>query len=384
MLRKNSGRPKTSESQRPSICRTNPVGADQLDAWIDEFATSPGADRELDAFFDNICGWARDVFHVNREVTPSTPKRNGSVTTDQSSGFGLSIVDQMESNTSEREGSPTPKGHNQIIRTIDTDENDSIRESQNATPRLSGQDTRQMELKSPLRPLNLSISSSSHCFPLSVKQHNQLETESSNDPTEAVINSRPQRVSNQSSSNISPTSSNTVGKERALPPLPMKPFPLGPGFAPPPTPNSYIHPMSPLLRDFPSPPHGAYPFKATPSSRLATQCPNSYCEKEVYKLQTQLEMAERQNRLLEAALQAVLWTAGSINGCPCAASGMDTGRDHLGIGRPPSMHTSHQTGEFGSYGPLKAQTEERRPSATSICSGKSNISALDLYKETRF
>jgi hypothetical protein len=114
---------------------------------------------------------------------------------------------------------------------------------------------------------------------------------------------------------------------------------------PPHSPTFHATPNTPVPNDFPAPP------------------PESVCE--ISKLRAQLESVERQNRLLEAALQAVLWTAGSLNRCPCGSVGM------LAVGMDQENRSASGSG---------SEEGARRPSATSVASGGS---ALEVYKETR-
>ena len=74
-------------------------------------------------------------------------------------------------------------------------------------------------------------------------------------------------------------------------------------------------------------------------------------------MEAQVEALERKNRLLEAALMAVLNTGGVLNGCPCGM-GLKNTQDDAG------------SSESGSRRKSDRSTASRR-------------SALDVFKETR-
>jgi hypothetical protein len=75
-----------------------------------------------------------------------------------------------------------------------------------------------------------------------------------------------------------------------------------------------------------------------------------------------MDALERRNKLLEAALSAVLKTGGMLNGCPCQAS-----HPH-----------EHECQEAGSSSLVTHDSVRSRVSSTS-----NESSALDVYLNTR-
>jgi hypothetical protein len=155
------------------------------------------------------------------------------------------------------------------------------------------------------------------------------------------------------------------------------PFPFSSSHPPSQNSKPGIQPTTPSLNDFPSPPHDAQPSKESFCVHRGRNCHNPSCKKERHRLQSRVQMLERQNKLLEAALNAVLYTAGFLNGCPCSKQ---NGRDRDGIHVPGIVGSQEDSNGMAS---LTGFVDSRRPSSTSVGSARSNSSALDLYKETR-
>ena len=60
----------------------------------------------------------------------------------------------------------------------------------------------------------------------------------------------------------------------------------------------------------------------------------------VGKLEGRIEVLERENRMLEAALMAVLRTGGALNGCPCRVLGNGERGRMNGVGGEESVRSS--------------------------------------------
>jgi hypothetical protein len=166
-----------------------------------------------------------------------------------------------------------------------------------------------------------------------------------------------------------------------LPELPQfHPLPFVPGLPPHPKSYSYLNPLPPPPKGYKS---SSSPqtrdVRASRSASCSTACSNPHCGETICQLQSQMEALERQNKLLEAALHAVLWTAGSLNGCPCSTSAGYTGSIQI-QGLPKFPSTAE---ELTHMDVPDIKIKERRPSSTSIGSRGSTISALEMYKETR-
>lgn len=84
-------------------------------------------------------------------------------------------------------------------------------------------------------------------------------------------------------------------------------------------------------------------------------------------LEARIEALERQNRLLEAALQAVLKTGGMLNRCPCSSSS-----SAVSVGGTPLSSSSPR--------PNAVANATRSSSAEE---GAQEVSALEVYLETR-
>jgi hypothetical protein len=103
------------------------------------------------------------------------------------------------------------------------------------------------------------------------------------------------------------------------------------------------------------------------------------------RLEARLEALERENRLLEAALMAVLKTSGTLNRCPCVLHSKTTeaiitpGIESLGKRGGALLH--HDIVGQDHVGPRGA--EERKESVETNGSSESGVSALEVYFGTR-
>jgi hypothetical protein len=129
-------------------------------------------------------------------------------------------------------------------------------------------------------------------------------------------------------------------------------------------------PQSLLDTPFPAPPKTTSRPRRLPGTTPASNNPVSGKPSRV--LESRIEALERSNKLLEAALMAVLKTSGTLNRCPCAILGRRNRQRDGGSGEGVG------DGEGGGRGGLG-----RRMSAESVGSGGSGVSALDVYLETR-
>jgi hypothetical protein len=122
----------------------------------------------------------------------------------------------------------------------------------------------------------------------------------------------------------------------------------------------------------------------TTSMHRTSVCSSHTSTSKGTRLEARLEALERENRLLEAALMAVLKTSGTLNRCPCVLlserteSVVTPSFGSLENRRSSVLHH----GRVG-YGPVGAKGEERRGSVESNGSGESAISALEVYLGTR-
>lgn len=97
------------------------------------------------------------------------------------------------------------------------------------------------------------------------------------------------------------------------------------------------------------------------------------------RLEARLEALERHNRLLEAALVAVLKTGGTLNGCPCHGDGDGEHVAAGGVGTGMGMGTE----KVGGVG-VGVGGEGSRGSVTSRASTAScGLGALEMYLSTR-
>lgn len=101
------------------------------------------------------------------------------------------------------------------------------------------------------------------------------------------------------------------------------------------------------------------------------------------RLEGRIEALERENRLLEAALMAVLRTSGTLNGCPRYVLSKTRENGQTQVKRGGKREGDGERGrsrERVRRGPL---SEERRASGVSYCSEESGVSALEVYLGTR-
>ena len=115
------------------------------------------------------------------------------------------------------------------------------------------------------------------------------------------------------------------------------------------------------------------------------------------RLAAKIEALERQNRLLEAALMAVLKTGGAVNGCPCGASSTSR-EDGKKQGKRNEKKRTTNKGALGTGKSRIEDLEERKGSETVEAvtegnkarevedkTGKANgeASALEIFMKTR-
>lgn len=89
------------------------------------------------------------------------------------------------------------------------------------------------------------------------------------------------------------------------------------------------------------------------------------------RLEARIELLERENKLLEAALMAVLKTGGKLNGCPC------------GIGEGEKEKIGIHNGDLPSTDGAKLMTASRPIERSVQASGNAKRSPLSVYLETR-
>jgi hypothetical protein len=144
--------------------------------------------------------------------------------------------------------------------------------------------------------------------------------------------------------------------------------------------SNYKHLSTPLLTT-PLPKIGApQAVKATTTAdRRTSVCSSHTSASKEARLEARLEALERENRLLEAALMAVLKTGGTLNRCPCVLLSRRQDNDGLRSERE-SNQILHCRGKGKFADGRVAEEEERRGSVESYVSG---FSALDVYLETR-
>lgn len=121
------------------------------------------------------------------------------------------------------------------------------------------------------------------------------------------------------------------------------------------------------IKDLPAPPldesvHSMI-FPSPPSSAKTARFKLQPGESSPVTIEARMEALERRNRLLEAALSAVLKTGGMLNGCPCQAS------------HAPGLGCQ----EAAISEPLMARGSVR----SRVSSGSNMSSALDVYLNTR-
>ncbi|KAI5246769.1 hypothetical protein E4T42_06195 [Aureobasidium subglaciale] len=120
------------------------------------------------------------------------------------------------------------------------------------------------------------------------------------------------------------------------------------------------------IKDLPAPPIGesghSSVFPSPPSSAKTARFKLQPGENSPSSIEARMDALERRNKLLEAALSAVLKTGGMLNGCPCQASHMP----------------GHEC-EAAASEPLVARASVR----SRVSSGSNGSSALDVYLNTR-
>ncbi|TIA39199.1 hypothetical protein D6C78_03452 [Aureobasidium pullulans] len=120
-------------------------------------------------------------------------------------------------------------------------------------------------------------------------------------------------------------------------------------------------------RNLPAPPAGengrSMMFPSPPSSAKTARFKLQAGENSPLTIEARMEALERRNKLLEAALSAVLKTGGTLNGCPCQASHAE----------------GHDCQEAVASEPLVARGSVR----SRVSSVSNGSSALDVYLNTR-
>jgi hypothetical protein len=351
------------------------MGAEEIDALIDEMTPSPELSGDMDSISNSISSWAKEAIIRDGRVYASESKGKGSASDDFNGGFGLSIVEQLHvSPKSERINATTP------VPDCEYDARTDGANSGSETPRprsRHGEDT----YSTPLPRSDIVVPLlNTHYANQQIENH---QNEHYNGPGVRSFGKDVEQNSNSSPLSRFRKISRNVHRDTPFPQLPelphFHPLPFAPGLSVHPKKHSYLNPLPPSYKEFPSPPPEPQNVKSSISTNCTTGCSNPQCDKMICRLQSQLDVAERQNKLLEAALHAVLWTAGSLNGCPCS-----TYTGTASLDRVPSIPRSPGSAEeFASFYSAKVEIKERRPSSTSVGSGKSNVSALGLYKETR-
>lgn len=121
-------------------------------------------------------------------------------------------------------------------------------------------------------------------------------------------------------------------------------------------------------KELPSPPvdeNGrSIVFPSPPSRAKTTRFRLQTGESSSVSIEARMDALERRNKLLEAALSAVLKTGGMLNGCPCQA------HSHV---------HGHECQEAAASGPLAAHGSVR----SRVSSVSNGSSALDVYLNTR-
>jgi hypothetical protein len=181
----------------------------------------------------------------------------------------------------------------------------------------------------------------------------------------------------------SPTTSATKGKTAPLAPPGVPPKSLARAASATSATSNQKHLSNPLLTTL-------LPVINVPQAVTATITGNqrsSICSSHTStskeaRLEARLEALERENRLLEAALMAVLKTGGTLNRCPCVL--LSRRQDAVGLrSRRESRQTPGGSGKGDKVDGCAYHGEERRGSVESHGSGVSGVGALDVYLETR-
>lgn len=132
--------------------------------------------------------------------------------------------------------------------------------------------------------------------------------------------------------------------------------------------------------------------RSTTKDTRASQTPSQLFDPQA-RLQARVELLERENKLLEAALMAVLKTNGKLNGCPCGGSS-STSKSPTDALRPPHSHVAkparpskHEAAAHDRLD-VSALRQSVVSNATSNWSDDSFVAStgkrpLDLYMATR-
>ncbi len=125
----------------------------------------------------------------------------------------------------------------------------------------------------------------------------------------------------------------------------------------------------------------------TPSSRSPPALPSGShsMSSPIARLESRLDLLERENRLLEAALMAVLKTSGKLNRCPCGGQGQKVGRSQKVQKRSSSRKSivGEKTVGNGMQGYGAEDDDGKSLSDASSTSTSGGSMALELYLSTR-
>lgn len=139
-------------------------------------------------------------------------------------------------------------------------------------------------------------------------------------------------------------------------------------------------PGSILNTAFPAPPSSFQRISIASRDRCTTSV--SKGSRPESRLESRIEALERENRLFEAALMAVLRTSGTLNGCPCYVLSK-TGGAAKERGRKDGDWERGRTRERVQRDPGVEALKAKRESGVSDCSEESGVSALEVYLGTR-
>ena len=132
------------------------------------------------------------------------------------------------------------------------------------------------------------------------------------------------------------------------------------------------------------------PTTSTKSNKSAKEPRTSKTPSQLFdphaRLQARVELLERENKLLEAALMAVLKTNGKLNGCPCGGtlkSPGEGGRPQSNAAKPVRAGRQEYEGERLDVKHVRNSVVSNATSAWSDESAVAGRRPLDLYMATR-
>ncbi|KAJ8611575.1 hypothetical protein MRB53_037878 [Persea americana] len=122
-------------------------------------------------------------------------------------------------------------------------------------------------------------------------------------------------------------------------------------------------------------------LSAPPTGPLPQQLPQQLPQhRDASRLEARVELLERENRLLEAALMAVLKTSGKLNGCPCG--GMGVGDEGVKWRRRLRSDPA-QDGDVQRAGDSSEVEHRHGPEDPGLGVGVAGKTPLELYMATR-